>query len=236
VRIKGGSPSHERTEERIEPGTEYSRRLQTGTAFQIAGCCLLLKRPGPGGTDPHQGFFLLPLFVSFWYQCSVIMKTLLLLRHAKAENAAPGSSDINRALNERGKKEAQAIGTFIRKQNLTFDLVLCSPAVRARETAELVLAAAEVTANVRYDQRIYEAGPRQLLEVISEVVEDKSGVLLVGHNPVMEELLRALTGAGEPMATGTLARIDFDFDQWSRVTEDTGALKCIVRPNELASG
>ena len=164
------------------------------------------------------------------------MKTLLLLRHAKAENAAPGSSDINRALNERGKKEAQAIGTFIRKQNLTFDLVLCSPAVRARETAELVLAAAEVTANVRYDQRIYEAGPRQLLEVISEVEEDKSGVLLVGHNPVMEELLRALTGRGEPMATGTLARIDFDFDEWSRVTEDLGGLKCIVRPNELAAG
>jgi phosphohistidine phosphatase SixA len=72
--------------------------------------------------------------------------------------------------------------------------------------------------------------------VISEVEEDKSGVLLVGHNPVMEELLRALTGRGEPMATGTLARIDFDFDEWSRVTEDIGGLKCIVRPNELAAG
>ena len=185
---------------------------------------------------PTRAFFLLPLFASFWYQCSVTMKTLLLLRHARAENAAPGSSDINRALNERGKEEAQAIGTFIRKQNLTFALVLCSPAVRARETAELVLAAAEVTPNVRYDQRIYEAGPRQLLEVISEVEEDKSGVLLVGHNPVMEELLRALTGRGEPMATGTLARIDFDFDEWSRVTEDTGGLKCMVRPNEFAAG
>jgi phosphohistidine phosphatase len=164
------------------------------------------------------------------------MKTLLLLRHAKAENPAPGSSDINRALNERGKKEAQAIGTFIRKQNLTFDLVLCSPAIRARQTAELVLAAAEVTANVRYDQRIYEASPRQLLEVISEVEEDTSSVFLVGHNPGMEELLRALTGKEEPMATGTLARIDFDFDEWSRVIEDIGRLESIVRPNELAAG
>jgi phosphohistidine phosphatase len=164
------------------------------------------------------------------------MKTLLLLRHSKAENAAPGSSDIDRALNERGRNEAQAMGTFIRKQNLTFELVLCSPALRARETAELVLAAAEITANVRYDQRIYEASPRQLLEVISEVEEDKSAVLLVGHNPGMEELLRALTGNGEPMATGTLAKIDFNFDEWSRVTEDIGALECIVRPNELAAG
>ena len=150
------------------------------------------------------------------------MKTLLLLRHAKAENAAAGSSDINRALNERGKKEAQAIGTFIRKQNLTFELALCSPAVRARETAELVLAAAEVTANVHYDQRIYEASPRQLLEVISEVEEDKSAVFLVGHNPGMEDLLGALTGTGEPMATGTLAKINLKLDEWSRVTEDIG--------------
>ena len=164
------------------------------------------------------------------------MKTLLLLRHAKAENATGGSSDINRALNERGKKEAQAIGTFIRKQDLTVELVMCSPAVRARETAELVIAAAEATANVRYDQRIYEASPRQLLEIISEVEEDKSAVLLVGHNPGMEDLLRALTATGESMATGTLAKINLRLDEWSRVTEDSGDLECIVRPDELAAG
>ena len=163
------------------------------------------------------------------------MKTLLLLRHAKAENAAAGSLDVNRALNERGKKEAQAIGTYIRRQNLSVELVLCSPAVRARETAELVLAAAEVTANVRYDQGIYEASPHQLLEVISEVEEDQSAVLLVGHNPGMEDLLRALTGTGEPMSTGTLAKINLKLDEWSRVTEDIGDLECIVRPDELAA-
>jgi phosphohistidine phosphatase len=162
------------------------------------------------------------------------MKTLLLLRHAKAENAAPGSSDLKRALNDRGKKEAQAIGTFMRKHNLAAGLVLCSPAVRARETAELVLAAAEVTASVQYDERIYEASPRQLLEVISEVDEDQSAMLLVGHNPGMEELLRALTGMGGPMATGTLAKIDFNFDDWNRVNEDSGSLELIVRPDELA--
>jgi|SRR6185437_10945316 len=158
------------------------------------------------------------------------MKTLFLLRHAKAENAAPGSPDINRALNERGKREALALGAFIRKQSSTFELVLCSPAVRARETAELVLSAAEVTVNVRYDQRIYEAGPRQLLEVISEVAANQSAVLLVGHNPGMEELLRALTGKGEPMATCTLAQIDFNFADWGRVTECSGSLELINQP------
>lgn len=160
------------------------------------------------------------------------MKTLLLLRHAKADNAAPGSSDINRPLNERGEIEAQAIGTFIRKQHWAIDLVLCSPALRARETAELVLSAAGVTANVRYDQRIYEAAPRQLLELISEVEAARSTVLLIGHNPGIEELLRGLTGHGEPMSPASLARIDFNFE-WSSATQDSGSLELIVRPNEL---
>ena len=136
------------------------------------------------------------------------MKTLFLLRHAKAENPATGSTDLDRALNERGRNEAQVLGTFLEKQNQKFDLVLCSTAARARETTELVLAAAELTADVRYDGRIYEAGPLRLLEVISEIEGSMSAVLLVGHNPGMEELLKILTGSLEQMATGTLAKIE----------------------------
>jgi len=161
------------------------------------------------------------------------MKTLLLLRHARSDNATPGSSDINRPLNERGKQQAHAIGNFIKKQNLTVELVVCSPAVRARETAALFLSAAEVNANVRYDQRIYEASPHQLLEVISEVEAARNAVLLVGHNPGIEELLKALTGKEEPISPGTLASIDFGFGEWSSVTEASGGLQLIVRPNEL---
>ena len=162
------------------------------------------------------------------------MKTLLLLRHAKAENGAPGLTDLNRALNQRGKKEAQSIGTFIRKQNVEFELVLCSTALRARETAELALAAAEASASVHYDQRLYEASPGQLLEVISEVEDDVSTVLLVGHNPGMEQLLRALTGEVEEIATGTLAKIELDADAWSNLLGDKGSLDWIQRPQALA--
>jgi phosphohistidine phosphatase len=163
------------------------------------------------------------------------MKRLFLLRHAKAENAVAGSTDLDRSLNERGEHEAQAIGAVIKRQNLSFDQVLCSTAVRARETAELVLAAAEVVANIRYDQRIYEAGPRQLLEVISELSENLNAVLLVGHNPGMEELLKMLTGRAEQMATCTLAKIFLAPGEWSEISDDKGTLDSILRPKDLAN-
>lgn len=162
------------------------------------------------------------------------MKTLFLLRHAKAENPATGVTDLKRALNERGRGEAQALGTFIKEQNVEFDLVLCSTAVRARETTELVLTAAELVANVRYDERIYEAGPLQLLEVISEIEPDSTAVILVGHNPGMEELLKILTGCNEQMATGTLAKIDLDVADWRRAIEGKAALDWIVKPTETS--
>ena len=72
--------------------------------------------------------------------------------------------------------------------------------------------------------------------MISEVKDEMSNVLLVGHNPAIEELLKALTGRLEPMAPGMLAKIDFDGDEWSKVTNKKGSLDWIVRPKELVDG
>lgn len=163
------------------------------------------------------------------------MKTLFLLRHARAENAATGLSDLDRALSERGKEEAQTIGTLLKQENVKLDFVLCSTAKRARETAELVLAAAELAASVRYDERIYEASPFQLLEVISEIEADASVALVVGHNPGIAELLELITDRAEPMATCTLAKIDLDAREWSRIREIKATLDWIVKPEPAAA-
>jgi phosphohistidine phosphatase len=181
---------------------------------------------------PTRAFFFLVYLVSI----PAIMKTLFLLRHAKAENPAPGSSDLVRALNERGKREARALGIFIKKLNLRFDRVLCSNAARARETVELVLAAADLQSKVSLDERIYEAPSSSLLEVVGEVKEDTTNVLMVGHNPGMEELLRLLTHRGEPMATCAFAKIDLETDQWSEVRAIPGSLDWIVKPEQLNAG
>jgi len=162
------------------------------------------------------------------------MKALFLLRHARAESVSSGFSDHTRVLKERGREESRAIGEFIREQSLKFDLVLCSPAVRARETTDLVLAGPDLSSNVRGDERIYEASPFRLLEVISEIENNANAALLVGHNPGIEELIKLLTGRAEHMTTATLARIDLPADEWSNIANCAASLAWIVTPNKLA--
>jgi phosphohistidine phosphatase len=161
------------------------------------------------------------------------MKTLFLLRHAKSSLADSANTDFERPLTGRGKKDAEAIGSFMMKQEVSPDLVLSSPAVRARETIGIVIKATQLPAEVRYDQRIYEAGPLRLLEVISEIEEERSEVLVVGHNPGMEELLQLLTGDIEHMATGTLLKIDLRTAKWSKAADHKGNLAWLVKPKEL---
>ena len=162
------------------------------------------------------------------------MKTLLLLRHAKSSWADPGQPDFERPLNERGRQTAPVIGRFLVQRMLKPDTVVCSPAERARETAALVLAAAELSPTVRYDARIYEASAPRLLEVVQEIAEPAATAMLVGHNPGMEELITLLTGERERMQTAALACVVFDLAAWAAVAPETGRLAWLIRPKELA--
>ncbi|MGH9970044.1 MAG: SixA phosphatase family protein [Pyrinomonadaceae bacterium] len=161
------------------------------------------------------------------------MKSLFILRHAKSSWKDSALQDFDRPLNARGRRAAEVVGRFIRQQKIALDLILSSPAVRARETIEIVIKTAKLTTELRYDQRIYEAGPLRLLEVISQIEEDKSNVLLVGHNPGLEELLQILTDKAERMNTGTLAKITFETTKWRKTLEKKGSLEWVVKPKEL---
>lgn len=121
----------------------------------------------------------------------------------------------------------------MREQKIKPDLTLSSPAERARRTTALVLESAKIAAEVRYDERIYEAGAARLLEVISQIEEAAGTVLLVGHNPGLEELLEHLTGEARRMSTAALACIAPDIDKWSKMREGTFHLEWLVKPKEL---
>ena len=122
------------------------------------------------------------------------MRELILLRHAHAEPAAPGQDDIDRPLSLQGQAEAEAAGRWLREHGYLPDRVLCSPARRTRETCETVMAALGYV-ECKQEPRIYDATPGRLIQV-AEDHRDLGQVLLVGHNPGLEQLV-ALLSSGQ---------------------------------------
>lgn len=130
--------------------------------------------------------------------------TLILLRHAKS--AWPeGIPDAQRPLAGRGRRDAPAVGRWLRTQVARIDLVLCSPAVRAVQTWDLAAAQLDAIPRVRQDERLYGASAGELLRITQELPHTASTVVLVGHNPDLEDFLELLTGTVEILKTSTIA-------------------------------
>jgi phosphohistidine phosphatase len=161
------------------------------------------------------------------------MKTLYLLRHAKSSWKDETLLDIERPLIGRGRRASKTVGGFLTKQKIVPDLVLSSSAVRARQTTDIVMEAAKLITDLRFDERIYEAGSQRLLEVVRQIEKSKKTVLLVGHNPGLEEFLELLTGTVETMPTGTLSKVVLKASSWAAIGNKDGTLEWIVRPKKL---
>jgi phosphohistidine phosphatase len=153
------------------------------------------------------------------------------LRHAKAVPSSGSLSDFDRPLHDQGKAQAGRLGTLFKEKNPGLDLVLSSNARRARETTELFLAASQFVIEVRYEPRIYEASRHQLLEVLAALEPDLSSVMLVGHNPGLEELLQHLTGRFQSMITATLVKLDLTSANGTEPLDLRATLDWLVTPN-----
>lgn len=152
------------------------------------------------------------------------------MRHAKTVPVEAGSFDSERMLTDRGVADAIRVGEFILVQRLSIGAILSSPAKRARQTTELVIQAAGLSSAPIYDQRIYEAAASQLLGILSEVDSRLETVLLVGHNPGMEDLLRYLIGGHQSMSAGELACIQSEINMWAELAEENCVLKTTFSP------
>src|SRR3954452_9923095 len=122
------------------------------------------------------------------------MKTLYLLRHAKSSGTAVTHRDFDRRLDQTGRDAARLVGNVLAKEKLTSALIISSPSVRTRETLEIVLAVNSINVEVRFDSQVYDAELPALLSVLRGIEDQQTVVLLVGHNPGMERLVRFLTG------------------------------------------
>jgi phosphohistidine phosphatase len=150
------------------------------------------------------------------------VRTLLILRHAKSSWDDSTLSDHQRPLNARGERDAPRMGALARDERLFPDLIISSDAVRARLTAEAMAQALGYRRQLLLDARLYHANPADILDVVrSAVADDVSTVMIVGHNPGLEELVAQLTGEPEHLPTGALARIDLAIDSWSDLDATT---------------
>ena len=168
------------------------------------------------------------------------MKTLYVLRHAKSDWGDESLRDFDRPLNPRGRKAAKAVGRAMRDRGIHPDLVIVSPAVRAKQTVGRVLDGYGRDLPVHEDRRIYEAATETLIEVITHAPDDAERLMLVGHNPGFQDLIVALaqdSGLRGEVATGfptaALAEIRFPIESWSEIAPDSGQLDGVIKPRDL---
>ena len=163
------------------------------------------------------------------------VRTLLVLRHAKSSWKDAGLADHDRPLNKRGEKNAPAMGKLIKSEGLTPQWIASSTALRARKTAEAVAKGSGYSGQIHYEDELYLAHPPDILDVVQRTVPDSATrILIVGHNPGLEELVRKLTAQREPFPTGALAQIELPIESWSDLTRTPkGKLIHLWCPREL---
>jgi phosphohistidine phosphatase len=163
------------------------------------------------------------------------MKQLTLLRHAKSVQDPTYAVDRERPLAERGRADAETMGNFFAQAGIVPDLIASSPAVRARQTAELLARSADYGAGIRWDEAVYAAGPDVLLSVVRGLPDQVEHALMVGHNPGFEELAALLIGAecGVTLPTAAAAHFELDVVRWSEVCAGAGRLQWLVTPRLL---
>ncbi len=173
------------------------------------------------------------------------MKTVTLFRHAKSgEKDNPNLDDFDRPLAGRGLKAAPKMGAAMRDYNLKPDLILCSPSVRTRQTLSMAAPDAwDTPPEVRFEEALYEASPQTLFKTLRKIPAKIAHVMIIGHNPGLQELALALAPPGsaareefkDKLPTAAVASFDFAIERWSELMPGTGQLRLSISPNKLRS-
>lgn len=163
------------------------------------------------------------------------MKTLVLLRHGKAQADSP-EGDRARELNKRGRRQAAAMGSYIGRELGIPDAIITSDASRAEITAEIAAEAMGYVGDLTLVPQIYDANVNTLLAVVRSILDNVDFALVVGHNPGFEEVAAALSGIDEDdvlLPTAAYAHITFDTDSWDDARKGTGHFVGTMSPKEL---
>jgi phosphohistidine phosphatase len=160
-------------------------------------------------------------------------RTLLLLRHAKSSWNDARLADHQRPLNDRGRRDAPRVGEHLVRHGLLPDLILTSSAKRARKTAAKVAASASYDGEIRLLDELYLAAPPAYATALRSLGPEVRTVLVVGHNPGLEDLVGALTGAQETLPTSALVHLRLAIPTWRDLElSPTAELCSIWRPRD----
>jgi phosphohistidine phosphatase len=168
------------------------------------------------------------------------VKRLYLLRHAKSSWDEPTLADSDRPLAPRGRRAAKLMASHLGRKGISPELVLCSPARRTRQTLKRIAPALGKKADVRIEPRLYAASDAILLEELHELPDQVNSVLLIGHNPGIQDLALSLARPGSEslrvrnkFPTAALATLEFD-GRWRELAAGSAELVSFVKPKELS--
>jgi len=162
------------------------------------------------------------------------MKYLLIMRHAKSSWSNNFMGDHDRPLNNRGEKDAPRMGMLLKQEELTPDLIISSTAKRAKATAKAVAQACDYEEEIQYTRQLYHADPETYLMILNGLPDSVERVMVVGHNPGMEELVAALTDVDTRFTTANIAHVRLPIEQWRELNEAVaGELLDLWLPKEL---
>jgi len=162
------------------------------------------------------------------------MKRLLIMRHAKSSWKNADLTDHERPLKKRGKDDAFRMGKLLRSKKIVPDMILCSTAMRARETAKYLAESMKYKNKIIFSDALYMAEPSDILAEISQHSKKQKTIMVIGHNPGSEALLQILTGKVESLPTASIAYVTAKIDGWAGVEKSDGLkLKNLWRPKDI---
>ena len=152
------------------------------------------------------------------------MKKIYIIRHAKSSWNDSSLDDFNRALNKRGKENAPMMGRRLNKRSVLPDLIISSPALRAKTTAEIIAQKVKYNKKIMFEKNIYDSNESEFHKILINVDDKNNTLFLVGHNPSISMLAQMYVDFEENIVTCGVVEIEFDCEKWKDISSKNAKL------------
>ncbi|MCP4971033.1 MAG: phosphoglycerate mutase [Arcobacter sp.] len=159
------------------------------------------------------------------------MKTLYVMRHAQKIESNSDEYDYDIELSEKGKIDSQNVANKFKNLGNKIDLIVSSPAIRARQTAEIVSDILDYKKNIMYNEVIYQAFLNEIIESLTYTFDTVDNLLLIGHNPALTALLITFTEYKEELNTSEIVKIEFNCNSWTSINKTNAKYIISIKPS-----